>query len=46
MNQLEEHSIGLEEVHVGVKDVEIIQLLFKNTICLYADAVLEKLQFI
>jgi|TARA_B100000959_G_scaffold97939_1_gene103655 hypothetical protein len=43
MNQLEEHSIGLEEAHVGVNDVEIIQLLFKNMIYLYVDVVLEKL---
>ena len=37
------NSIDLEEVHVGVNDVEIIQLLFKNMIYLYVDVVLEKL---
>ena len=45
MNQLEENNIGLEEVRVGVNDVEIIQLLFKNMIYLYVDVVLEKLLF-
>ena len=45
MNQLEEQNIGLEEVRVGVNDVEIIQLLFKNMIYLYVDVVLEKLLF-
>jgi len=44
--QLEERNTNLEEDHDGVKDVEIIQLLYKNTICLYAGAVLEKLQFL
>ena len=43
MNQLEGHSIGLEEVRVGVNDVEIIQLLFNNMIYLYVDVVLGKL---
>ena len=43
MKQLEENNIGLEEVRVGVNDVEIIQLLFKNMIYLYVDVVLEKL---
>ena len=43
MNQPGEQNIGLEEVHDGVKDVEIIQLLFKNMIYLYVDVVLEKL---
>ena len=43
MKQLGEHSIGLEEVRVGVNVVEIIQLLFKNMIYLYVDVVLEKL---
>jgi hypothetical protein len=43
MNQLEEKNTSLEEVHVGVNDVEIIQLLFKNMIYLYVDVVLEKL---
>jgi len=42
MNQLEENNIDLEEVRVGVNDVEIIQLLFKNMIYLYVDVVLEK----
>ena len=46
MKQLEERNTNLEEDHDGVKDVEIIQLLYKNTICLYAGAVLEKLQFL
>jgi len=45
MKQLGEHNIGLEEVRVGVNDVEIIQLLFKNMIYLYVDVVLEKLLF-
>ena len=43
MKQLEEKNIDLEEVHVGVNDVEIIRLLFKNMIYLYVDVVLEKL---
>ena len=43
MNQPGEQNIGLEEVHVGVNDVEIIQLLFKNMIYLYVDVVLGKL---
>jgi len=43
MKQLEEHNIDLEEVRVGVNDVGIIQLLFKNMIYLYVDVVLEKL---
>ena len=43
MNQPGEQNIGLEEVHVGVNDAEIIQLLFKNMIYLYVDVVLEKL---
>ena len=43
MNQPGEQNIGLEEVHVGVNDAEIIPLLFKNMIYLYVDAVLEKL---
>ena len=45
MNQPGEQNIGLEEVHVGVNDAEIIQLLFKNMIYLYVDVVLEKLLF-
>ena len=43
MNQLEENNISLGEGLVGVNDVEIIQLLFKNMIYLYVDVVLEKL---
>ena len=43
MKQLEEKNIGLEGDHVGVNDVETIQLLFKNMIYLYVDVVLEKL---
>lgn len=43
MNQLEGKNISSEEVHVGVNDVGIIQLLFKNMIYLYVDVVLEKL---
>ena len=35
MNQPGEQNIGLEEVHVGVNDAEIIQLLFKNMINQY-----------
>ena len=46
MKQLEEKNTNLVEVLDGVKDVEITQLLYKNTICLYAGAVLEKLQFL
>ena len=46
MKKLEGKYINLEEGHDGVKDAEIIQLLFKNTTCSYADAVLEKLQFL
>ena len=46
MKQLEERYTNLEEDHDGVKDVGIIQLLFKNTTCSYAGAVLEKLQFL
>ena len=38
-----EHKFGRD--HDGVKDVEIIQLLYKNMTCLYVDVVLEKLQF-
>ena len=43
MKQLEEKNIGLEGDHVGVNDVEIILLLFKNIIYLYVDVVLGKL---
>jgi len=32
----------LEEVLDGVKDVVIIQQLFKNMICIYVDVVLER----
>ena len=46
MKKLEGKYINLEEGHDGVKDVEIIQLLSKNTTCSYAGAVLEKLQFL
>ena len=45
MKKLEERNTNLEEDHDGVKDVEIIQLLYKNMICLYADVVLGKLRF-
>ena len=37
---------NLEEVLDGVKDVVIIQQLFKNMICIYVDVVLERLQFL
>ena len=43
MKKLEGKYINLEEGHDGVKDAEIIQLLFKNMIYLYVDVVLEKL---
>ena len=45
MKKLEEKNTNLEEDHAGVKDVEIIQLSYKNMTCSYADAVLEKLRF-
>jgi hypothetical protein len=44
MNTQEEKNTNLEEVHDGVKDVEIIQLLYKNMTYSYVDVVLEKLQ--
>ena len=45
MKKLGGRNTNLEEDHDGVKDVEIIQLLYKNMTCLYADVVLGKLQF-
>jgi hypothetical protein len=39
MKQLEEKNTNLVEVLDGVKDVEITQLLFKNIIYTYVDAV-------
>jgi hypothetical protein len=41
---LKEMKKSLDEVHVGVKFVVVILHVFKSTICIYVDSVLEKLQ--
>ena len=46
MNIQVESNINLEGVLNGVKDVVIIQLLFKNMNYIYADVVLEKWQIL
>ena len=46
MNSQEEKNIILEEDHVGVNDVVIIQQLSKNMILCYADDVSEKWQYL
>ena len=38
----QERKKNLEEALNGVKDVVIIQQLFKNMICIYVDVVLER----
>ena len=45
MRSLDEKNTNLERVHVGVRDVVIIMLLFKNTTWICAEGVLERLPF-